>query len=106
MADAVELGDLRLTKEERSGLEQLCPYFPSEYLDYLAGLVLKPQEQVKLDFIPKDEDLGEITCVIEGLWKEVILYEVPILSISKRNGFINVCVDSCSERGLFPAYRY
>lgn len=36
-----------------------------------------------MTFHPTSEraDMGEIQCVIKGLWKEVILYEVPIMSI-------------------------
>lgn len=35
-------------------------------------------------FVPKSQDgaMGEIECQIEGAWKECILYEVPIMSIS------------------------
>jgi hypothetical protein len=37
-----------------------------------------------LTFVPKEgEDMGEIACVIHGLWRDCILYEVPIMSISK-----------------------
>jgi nicotinic acid phosphoribosyltransferase len=37
-----------------------------------------------LEFVPKGDDgMGEITCSIEGVWRETILYEVPILAICK-----------------------
>jgi nicotinate phosphoribosyltransferase len=76
------LSTLRLHPEEREALAQACPYFPEFYLDYLSSLILRPQEQVNLIFHPKDSsDMGEIECVIRGLWKECILYEVPIMSI-------------------------
>jgi nicotinate phosphoribosyltransferase len=77
-----------LTSEERDSLSSTCPYFPASYLDFLASIHLKPEEQVRLRFIPKEEDselgeMGTIDCEIEGLWRETILYEVPLLAISK-----------------------
>lgn len=77
------LSTLALTDEERTSLTKACPYFSSTYLDYLASLRLRPKEQVELTFHPVSgsDGMGEIQCVIKGLWKEVILYEVPIMSI-------------------------
>lgn len=78
----IELSTLKLRPEEREKLSQACPYFTEGYLDFLSQITLHPDQQVKLDFIPKGDDgLGEITCQIEGIWKETILYEVPILAI-------------------------
>lgn len=78
------LGDLRLTDEERRRLAAACPYFPDSYLDFLASIHLHPKEQVRLQFHPKgSDDMGEISCEIEGLWRECILYEVPIMAISE-----------------------
>ena len=76
------LSTLRLTPLERSALSEACPYFPSSYLDYLS-LILRPLEQVKLTFIPKEGEMGELECLIEGLWRDCIIYEVPIMSISR-----------------------
>jgi nicotinate phosphoribosyltransferase len=80
------LGELKLTNEEREALAKACPYFPESYLDYLAQLTLHPKEQVRMQFVPKGQDeklgeMGEIECLIEGVWTECILYEVPIMSI-------------------------
>ena len=72
-------------REER--LKEACPYFSDSYLDYLQGMTLHPEEQVKLEFVPKGDDgMGEITCSIEGVWRETILYEVPILAICELRG--------------------
>lgn len=80
----LELETVRLTDEERVALAKACPYFSDKYLDYLASIRLNPREQVQLTFVPKEgEDMGEIACVIHGLWRDCILYEVPIMSISK-----------------------
>jgi len=82
VADVLELSTLKLQPEERKRLKEACPYFSDSYLDYLQGMTLHPEEQVKLEFVPKGDDgMGEITCSIEGVWRETILYEVPILAI-------------------------
>jgi nicotinate phosphoribosyltransferase len=73
---------LKLQPEEREKLQGACPYFSEKYLDYLTNMALQPKDQVKLDFVPTtDSGMGEITCSIEGLWRDTILYEVPILAI-------------------------
>ena len=37
-----------------------------------------------MTFVPREgDDMGEVECLIEGLWRECILYEVPIMSICK-----------------------
>jgi nicotinate phosphoribosyltransferase len=78
------LSTVRLQQFEREALAKACPYFPDSYLDFLAGLVLKPEEQVALTFHPTEQnDWGTIQCAITGLWRECILYEVPIMSISE-----------------------
>jgi nicotinate phosphoribosyltransferase len=78
----VELSTLRLKPEERAKLSQACPYFSDRYLDYLESIKLDPKEQVKLEFTPKgNEGMGEIGCSIQGVWRDTILYEVPILAI-------------------------
>ncbi len=35
-----------------------------------------------MTFVPKERDMGGIECTIQGLWRDCILYEVPIMSIS------------------------
>ena len=75
---------MKLQPEERRKLKEACPYFSDSYLDFLQDMKLHPEDQVKLDFVPRnDEGMGEITCSIEGVWRETILYEVPILAICK-----------------------
>lgn len=85
LADISELDQLKLSPQERVALSKACPYFPTSYLDYLSSMRLDPVKQVEMTFVPKDDDgqLGEIECVISGLWRDCILYEVPIMSISE-----------------------
>jgi hypothetical protein len=101
------LKNLHLTAPEREYLHQTCPYFQPAYLDYLEKLRLHPEEQVTVDFVLKqraeraqdgkedgqegggnqdeedDEDLGLIELGVKGLWRECILYEVPLMAIRK-----------------------
>jgi nicotinic acid phosphoribosyltransferase len=92
-ADGAELANLTLSEEEKTALAKACPYFPPKYLDYLGSMRLDPVNQVSLTFVPRTgaaEDgemgemgeMGEIECVIKGLWRDCILYEVPVMSIS------------------------
>ncbi|EIW73623.1 hypothetical protein TREMEDRAFT_71010 [Tremella mesenterica DSM 1558] len=80
-----KLSTVSLTPAERSALSAACPYFPDTYLDFLTSLRLNPQEEVVLTFHPETPDgkWGKIECVIRGLWRVCILYEVPIMSIDK-----------------------
>ncbi|KAK8858476.1 nicotinate phosphoribosyltransferase [Kwoniella newhampshirensis] len=92
------LASLKLTTEERSSLSASCPFFPKSYLDHLENMRLDPVHQVKLSFHSKrtDErlgDMGEIGCSIEGPWRDVILYEVPIMSILSEGYFKFVDTD-------------
>ncbi|KAK4054474.1 nicotinate phosphoribosyltransferase [Microbotryomycetes sp. JL201] len=80
------MGDVALTSEERTWLEQRCPFFPPSYLDYLGAFRFKPQEQVTLDFVAEQKDAdgiewGSFELEISGGWAETILYEVPVMSI-------------------------
>jgi nicotinate phosphoribosyltransferase len=96
----IDLKNLHLTTPEREYLHQTCPYFQSAYLDYLENLRLHPDEQVTVDFVLKqraerapdgngdgdgqeedEEDLGLIELGVKGLWRECILYEVPLMAI-------------------------
>ncbi|KAK4686257.1 nicotinate phosphoribosyltransferase, partial [Tremellales sp. Uapishka_1] len=85
------MSSLRLTSEERVALAKACPYFPQSYLDYLSEISLDPQSQVALKFLSKSTEgeieLGEIECVIEGVWRDCILYEVPVMSIISEGYF-------------------
>ncbi|ORY31433.1 putative nicotinate phosphoribosyltransferase [Naematelia encephala] len=91
------LSNLHLQPNEREFLSAACPYFPTSYLDFLEALSLDPKEQVKMSFHPKTEEggveMGEISCMIQGLWRECILYEVPIMSILSEGYFKFVDTD-------------
>lgn len=86
-----DLKDLKLTTQEREWLASNCSFFSSEYLDFLENLSLDPDTQVKITFVPKeengdkggDQELGLIEMEIKGPWVIAILYEVPLMAIRK-----------------------
>ncbi|KAI0714393.1 nicotinate phosphoribosyltransferase [Cerioporus squamosus] len=86
----VQFDQVALTKEERGWLEQQCPYFTPQYLDYLQRYRFKP-EQLRLEFEPIPEDVeknargdlsarGHIHIDAAGPWHETILWEVPLMA--------------------------
>ncbi|GAA5850587.1 hypothetical protein JCM8547_001921 [Rhodosporidiobolus lusitaniae] len=100
MYDAVQLAinhlsTLTLTPSELSFLQSRCAYLPPSYLSYLSSYRFRPDEQVKLRFVPsgetdKDEEWGSFDLEIEGKWCETILYEVPVMSIISEAYFTHV----------------
>ena len=78
---ATGFGDLALAPEERSWLAKTCPYFSTDYLDYLSTYRFRP-EQVKLTFVPLTPTgtEGDIEMEATGLWSEAIFWEVPLMA--------------------------
>ncbi|KAF8433364.1 Quinolinate phosphoribosyl transferase [Boletus edulis BED1] len=74
-------GDLRLTTEEKNWLANTCPYFPKEYLEYLSEFRFDPA-QISIRFNPVSEDgeEGRVEIEASGLWRETILWEVPVMA--------------------------
>lgn len=86
----------KLIPEERAWLEKKCPYFKKTYLDYLAKFQFRPSEQVTITFIPNSEtnqEYGQIEIEVHGLWKETILYEVPLMAALSEAYFHTVDTD-------------
>lgn len=73
--------DLHLTIEEKSWLADVCPYFSKEYLEYLSEFRFDPA-QVSIRFIPVCDggDEGKVEIEASGLWREAILWEVPVMA--------------------------
>ncbi|WFD21027.1 nicotinate phosphoribosyltransferase [Malassezia caprae] len=96
------LGTLRFTPEELDWLRQTCPFFREPYLCFLQQFQLRPAEQVRLTYTPVTAKQGTIEIEIAGLWRDVILYEVPIMAIISE-AYFAVCdadwtVDGQRER--------
>lgn len=80
------LAHLRLSPEERAWLQETCPYLRKDYLDYLEAFRLQPSQQVRVDFVNTTTDeqgreWGDLSLRVEGVWADVIFYEVPLMAI-------------------------
>ncbi|EKD16867.1 nicotinate phosphoribosyltransferase [Drepanopeziza brunnea f. sp. 'multigermtubi' MB_m1] len=87
-----ELGNIALSSEELRFLQSTCTYLNKSYLDFLKGFRLNPREQVAASFVADndtgcDSDVGEVDLVVQGLWVETILYEIPLLALTSEAYF-------------------
>ncbi|KAJ1674344.1 nicotinate phosphoribosyltransferase [Spiromyces aspiralis] len=65
---------------EREYLETTCcPFLPKRYFDYLSQFRFDPENQVSMEFSDCDKDSLRLT--VSGRWADVILYEIPLLSL-------------------------
>lgn len=94
------LGDLAVTEDELSFLRRKCPFFPTEYLDYLKDFKFHPAKQVVLEFEVEGDHTeealeahGAVTMKITGKWAETILYEIPLLVLMSEAYFRFTDVD-------------
>ncbi|GAA4516847.1 nicotinate phosphoribosyltransferase [Sphingobacterium thermophilum] len=71
----VELGKLRLTKEEKTFFADNCPYIDPTYFDFLQGYQYDPEE------VTIKQDGTDLSVTVEGYWYRTILWEVPIMSL-------------------------
>lgn len=69
-----QLGTLTLSAEERAYLSRL-PFFRADYLDWLARYRFDPASVTVLN------ERGALKIRISGPWREVILWEVPLLAL-------------------------
>lgn len=98
-----DLAQLQLTPEEKEWLATNCPYLRPQYLDYLQQFRFQPKEQVHVTYVPLDEteSHGHLEISVTGKWSEVILYEVPLMSIVSEAYFRTVDTrwDMTGQRG-------
>lgn len=85
-AQVEKLANVTVTKEEVEWLKKTCPYFSQDYLDFLQGFHLRPEEHIKLSFTPTsdaadDSAPGDVHVETRGLWVDTILYEIPLLAL-------------------------
>ncbi|CDL87416.1 nicotinate phosphoribosyltransferase [Xenorhabdus cabanillasii] len=69
------MADLALTEREAEYLSSL-PFFKQDYLDWFKTFRFN-SEQVKVSVTDK----GQLAIRISGLWRDVILWEVPLLAL-------------------------
>lgn len=93
-----ELSNIRITRDELEYLEKNCPYLPEAYLHFLSTFRLYPKEQIDIKFTPiddtgNDDDAGDLEYTVKGLWKDTILYEIPLLALTSQAYFMFVDTD-------------
>ncbi|KAL1636607.1 nicotinate phosphoribosyltransferase, partial [Neofusicoccum ribis] len=94
------LGSLVFTEDELSYLESF-PFFDKSYIRYLSTFRLHPDRQVVLSFKPDLDDesqFGELSIHVEGLWKETILYEIPLLALTSE-AYFKFCENRWTHEG-------
>ena len=96
-ASIQSLSKLSLTDAERRWLSTSCPFLQPRYLDYLSQFRFRPDEEVHLEAIesgdPGANGLFDLNILVQGRWKDVILYEVPLMSIISQAYFEHVDTD-------------
>lgn len=79
------LEQLRFTNDEIDYLRREISYLPEDYLHFLASpsFQLNPSKQVTLSStpIPQQKNRFALDIHVEGLWKDTILYEIPLLAL-------------------------
>lgn len=93
-----DLVHLRLQPHERAWLQKTCPYLRDDYLDYLAKFRFDPTTQVRVEFVPSNDqdgrdERGDLSVRVEGVWADVIFYEVPLMAIVSEVYFSTVDTD-------------
>lgn len=81
MLRGLELESISLSPDEYAWLKRNCPYLKSDYLEFLRSFRFQPSQHIKLDYIPVSESKGDIHLETSGLWKDTILYEIPLLAL-------------------------
>lgn len=76
-----QMAGLSLTRDERTWLENACPYFTKAYLDYLSSYRYDP-DQVKIS-----RQGHTLSVRVEGPWCRTILWEVPLMAIISETYF-------------------
>lgn len=82
------MDSLALTNEELDWLTVNCPFFGSEYINYLRKFKFKCKEHLETVF---HAETGALEIIVSGLWTDTILYEVPLMSLVSETYF--ECVD-------------
>ncbi|KGO77192.1 Nicotinate phosphoribosyltransferase-like protein [Penicillium italicum] len=105
-----KLAVIRVTAEEREWLRQKCPYLNDAYLAFLETFHLRPSEHIKIKFVPEqdtgsDSDEGNVEYIVEGLWLDTILYEIPLLALTSQAYFMFTDKDWDYENQEEKAYK-
>lgn len=97
------LSKLVLTKDEALFLKQKCPYFTNSYLDFLSSFRFRPKDHVTIAYAD-----GVLELDIHGLWRDTILYEIPLLALVSEGyfKFVDTDWDYAGQKGKIISCRY
>lgn len=95
------LADLTFSDEEIEYLQKEIPYLPNQYFDYIKtdDVKLRPSEQIEFstESLGSNNEFNEerfnIHILVHGLWKDTILYEIPLLALISEAYFKFVDID-------------
>ncbi|KAJ2787867.1 nicotinate phosphoribosyltransferase [Coemansia interrupta] len=76
--------DIKATESDIDYLRKTCPYLSEKYLQYLSGFRFCPSDEIACSF---DDISGELHLQVHGKWSQVILYEIPLLSLISESYF-------------------
>lgn len=85
------LGDLRFSQDELHYLRETLPLMPSVYIESLKEFKLDPELQVTLE--NTESNFENFSLIVEGLWFDTILYEIPLLALVSQAYFKFVDTD-------------
>ncbi|EDO17177.1 hypothetical protein Kpol_1072p47 [Vanderwaltozyma polyspora DSM 70294] len=79
------LANLKFTHDEIQYLRNEIPFLPERYLEFIASddFQLNPDEQIEFStsISTENPELYDLNILIKGLWRDTILYEIPILAL-------------------------
>ncbi len=70
-----KMSDFTLSAKQKSFLEEKCPFFTAEYLEYLRSYKYTSDEVII------DQEGSDLAVRITGQWVNTILWEVPLMAI-------------------------
>ncbi|SCW03413.1 LAFE_0G09868g1_1 [Lachancea fermentati] len=98
---------LTFTQEEIKYLRKAIPYLPETYFNYISGedFKLSPGDEINLS-VKESSQPGhyDLDIHIKGLWKDMILYEIPVLALVSEAYFKFVDTDWTYDGQLENAY--
>ncbi|KAJ2677321.1 nicotinate phosphoribosyltransferase [Coemansia sp. RSA 1085] len=89
-ADIAKLEHLTATDDDIRYLKQTCPFLSSGYLDFLSSFRFNPLQDITCAL---DSTTSMLDLRIHGKWSQVILYEIPLLSLISQAYFTKVDTD-------------
>lgn len=102
------LGTLKFKEDEIEYLRNVIPYIPEDFLAYLSSgqPSICPEKQIELSLEPAEEaGRYSIHMEIRGLWRDTILYEIPLLSLISEAYFKFVDTDWTYDNQVEIAYQ-